>query len=556
VALKQEGYELLEGHDRSSAVVIVDYTLKTLTKDVSASSIYTPGPRRALFSVSLQNVNRQNPASDATDFARIDGLPGVYIANQLLPRFGGADAIASLVDAPMVATRISFNGGGDWAAIPAPKAYANAGCDRCAGAAGCALHLHGNSAWHYGSIAALFPNVYSHPAAPGVIMASGNVAAPGDGLDDNDGLCTWLSTDGGASWRDVAEGAWIYEYADWGGMLVMARHAVSGPADEVRFSLDGGGCWSAVPLATALSVENIRIEPDGQRPKVLVHGRACTLDAHPKCSIASNTTARSTTPGLVFALDIAALAGPTLRACGADDFAPWTFADASGAPACLLGQKMAITRRKPGAVCLQGAAYQRPRAVNSTCACTAADVECDFGYAKAEGGSGACLPMAAERLPFCPTLAAGAYDVSTTGQRLLHGDVCAGINALIPDTDGRGRSLSKRDGDGGGGASPGGGGYRFMVFVLVLIAIGLPATAWYSFAATEDQRGVVRAVGAASYEAVASAVGACATFVSERISPGLRGYRRPMEASNDDLNYFEPLPPDGGYGALGGPYSR
>ena len=28
--------------------------------------------------------------------------------------------------------------------------------------------------------------------------------------------CTWLSTDGGVNWKDVAEGSYIYEYADWG----------------------------------------------------------------------------------------------------------------------------------------------------------------------------------------------------------------------------------------------------------------------------------------------------------------------------------------------------
>jgi hypothetical protein len=39
------------------------------------------------------------------------------------------------------------------------------------------------------------------------------VGERGVGLDDNDGLCTWLSSDGGATWQDVGEGAYIYEYA-------------------------------------------------------------------------------------------------------------------------------------------------------------------------------------------------------------------------------------------------------------------------------------------------------------------------------------------------------
>jgi hypothetical protein len=46
-------------------------------------------------------------------------------------------------------------------------------------------------------------------------------------------VCTWLSFDGGFTWTDIAESTWIYEYADWGGLVVMAKHELNGPADEV-----------------------------------------------------------------------------------------------------------------------------------------------------------------------------------------------------------------------------------------------------------------------------------------------------------------------------------
>lgn len=46
----------------------------------------------------------------------------------------------------------------------------------------------------------------------------------------------------------VAQGAYIYEYADWGGLIIMARYPGDGSgapdaADELRFSLDYGQCW-------------------------------------------------------------------------------------------------------------------------------------------------------------------------------------------------------------------------------------------------------------------------------------------------------------------------
>lgn len=44
-----------------------------------------------------------------------------------------------------------------------------------------------------------------------------------------------------------------------------------------------------------------------------------------------------------------------------------------------------------------------------------------------------------EKLSTCPSIDKGGYYVSSTGKRLVHGDVCnSGLSALIPDTDGKG----------------------------------------------------------------------------------------------------------------------
>jgi hypothetical protein len=141
---------------------------------------------------------------------------GAFIANQMASRRAG-EGVASLVDRPLVQTRITFNGGGDWAPVAPPASFAHARCDRCdgkSGAAGeCALHLHGASSWFFGQIQ--FPSVYSHASAPGLLMASGNVGTPGIGLDDNNGCvcvcafflrlrcCVFVSC-GGGCWQRAA----------------------------------------------------------------------------------------------------------------------------------------------------------------------------------------------------------------------------------------------------------------------------------------------------------------------------------------------------------------
>ena len=68
------------------------------------------------------------------------------------------------------------------------------------------------------------PSFYSHKAAPGIVMATGNT---GDYLDfAADITCTWLSHDGGATWQDVLNFPGIYEFGDHGGIILMAPHQV------------------------------------------------------------------------------------------------------------------------------------------------------------------------------------------------------------------------------------------------------------------------------------------------------------------------------------------
>jgi hypothetical protein len=44
--------------------------------DLGASSVFTAGPHQALFSLSLNNVYRQENIGAATDFTRIEAVPG------------------------------------------------------------------------------------------------------------------------------------------------------------------------------------------------------------------------------------------------------------------------------------------------------------------------------------------------------------------------------------------------------------------------------------------------------------------------------------------------
>ncbi|GIL90755.1 hypothetical protein Vretimale_16851 [Volvox reticuliferus] len=453
-ALKQEGYELVETHDGRGALVIVDFSVDTgMTMPLYAASVYAAGPHHALFSLSLTNVYVGMMGS-TTDFTRLEGLPGIYVANQVVPTpssdgsagstaptgempmvdgdyyFDSYYDLSDVVGAPIIETRITYSAGGRWQRIRVnANNIRNAEC-KGSGSEPWYLHLNGMSPTkEYGLP---LPGVYSNPSAPGLVMATGNLASLGAGLDQNSpGLCTWISRDGGVTWEDVAVGAYIYEFADWGGVIVMAKYPGSnmfmrsGLADEILFSVDYGRCWQRVNLTTPIYVDNISIEPDGQQPAVILHGSVPPPDE------------KSSFTGAIYFLNVSAITG--LPICNSTDrFEDWSPPTASGSGSrCVLGQQLQLNRRKQDSACFYGRNYARaPPKPLGKCNCTQQqDTECDYGFLRTNDS---CVPIEKSNLPVCPVLDERVYTVSDNGRRLVHGDKCDLVDGITGNTDGRG----------------------------------------------------------------------------------------------------------------------
>jgi hypothetical protein len=64
------------------------------------------------------------------------------------------------------------------------------------------------------------------------------------------------------------------------------------------------------------------------------------------------------------------------------------------------GAQHQFTRRKQDAVCVQGGDYKRPKPTTTPCTCTAADVECDYGFVA--GANGTCAQLPRVRVPGTP----------------------------------------------------------------------------------------------------------------------------------------------------------
>ena len=66
-----------------------------------------------------------------------------------------------------------------------------------------------------------FGPVYSSQNALGIIIATGNVGKYLSMKEDQ--VNTFLSSDGGHTWKEIFKGSHIYEVSDHGGLLVMAK---------------------------------------------------------------------------------------------------------------------------------------------------------------------------------------------------------------------------------------------------------------------------------------------------------------------------------------------
>eukprot|EP00955_Chlamydomonas_euryale_P060927 357856-Chlamydomonas_euryale.AAC.1 len=117
-------------------------------------------------------------------------------------------------------------------------------------------------------------------------------------------------------------------------------------------------------------------------------------------------------------------------------------------------------------------------------------------------------PINQQPLPLPPA------QVSTTGMRIVHGDTCSGIDAVIPDTDGRGRCTRGPcpSWDGGGGGGGGWVGALKALLVLTLLAGG--CAVWWVYGAAEHQRDALRSAFAAAAGAAGPAVRAASGVVA------------------------------------------
>jgi hypothetical protein len=89
-----------------------------------------------------------------------------------------------------------------------------------------------------------FGDLYTQPDAVGLIIGTGNVGPYL--ITEREKINTYLSRDGGLTWDEIMDQSTIYDFGDFGGLIVLANNRVE--TKKVFYSWDGGETFGSVDL--------------------------------------------------------------------------------------------------------------------------------------------------------------------------------------------------------------------------------------------------------------------------------------------------------------------
>ncbi|WZH39894.1 Carboxypeptidase y-sorting pep1 [Fusarium acuminatum] len=313
-------------------------------------SIIKSNSNGTTYVLSAPNVNSDELGY--VDFEKVAGLEGVTLIN----------AVASLDDknGKKIQTKISHNDGAEWGFLPPPAKGADGKSYSCSssGDSDCALHLH-----HY-TERENKGRTFSASTAVGLIFGYGNV---GSSLGDIKDADTFMSADGGITWRAVKKGVWTWQYGDQGSIIVLAQRASHGnnvKSKIVSYSTDEGNKWTDHEFSkTEVTIQDLTSVVSGTSRNFLVWYR--TDD---KKLFTAN-------------LDFTGLADKPCKYSEDDssDYDLWSPRHPLQSDDCLFGHKAKYLRKKTDRKCYNEASMSRLRG-HENCECTRRDYECAYNF--------------------------------------------------------------------------------------------------------------------------------------------------------------------------------
>ncbi|KAL3494177.1 hypothetical protein BJX62DRAFT_198701 [Aspergillus germanicus] len=363
ISPEQNLYTVLDASEHA----IFLYVQTSNVTNAEYGSIVKSNSNGTTYVLSLDSVDQDGNGN--VDFERTQALEGVILANVV----SNVDELSS--GAPKkLRTVITHNDGGKWSLLAPPaKDDANGEKFSCSvkpgeGTPECALHLHGYTE------RADFRDTFSSGSAIGLMIAQGNV---GDHLTKKDEADTFMTSDGGISWKFVKKGRYMWEFGDSGSVLVIVSEVDS--TKVLYYSTDEGKSWKEYEFSEEeMKVSDISTVPSDTSRSFLLWG-----------------TDSKNRP-LSVNVDFSGLYG---RDCVFDkdgqvseDYYLWKPSHPFQEENCLFGHVEQYRRRKLSADCWNNWRGPHLHSIESNCSCTRADYECAYNFQPTPDGGCALVP--------------------------------------------------------------------------------------------------------------------------------------------------------------------
>lgn len=357
VQVSQDGYNFLPailpdglGIDKRIGYTVLNSETKSLLLFASASThaghefgpILKSNANGTHLSLSIENVNRD--FMGFVDFERIKSTEGAALANIVVNAEDTKRGARKRLQ-----TRITHSDGAFWDALPAPLGDAQP------------LQIHGYTERPD------FRDEASSESAVGLVVGLGNV---GDELGDKSNASTYLSSDAGISWKEIAPFPAQWEIGDSGALIVLVD--TSQPTKELKFSADFGETWETMEFSDEfVEVIDISSIPSDESRKFAIWAKPPP--------VRGDQTA-------VIQIDLSSVA---TRKCNDKDFYLWAPEHPRKKSECLFGHEVNYRRRKAEAKCFIGKHEPESFKKLRNCKCTREDFECDIGHVR--GSDGSCV---------------------------------------------------------------------------------------------------------------------------------------------------------------------
>ena len=343
----QQAYTVL---DSSTHAVFLHVTVNP-NKNQEYGSILKSNSNGTSYVTSIPGVSRNS--AGYVDFEKMQGLEGVAVVNVVANIDETNDGKKKLLK-----TMITHSDGAEWEYLAPPekdldgKSYE--GCSDKSDK--CSLHLHGYTERRDPR------HTYSSPSAAGIMMGIGNV---GESLGKRSDGDTFITKDGGVTWKEAMKGTFMWEFGDSGSIIVIVEEET--PTDIVYYSLDEGNHWEKYQFIEdgKMVIADISTVPSDTSRNFLLWGKKVGAK------------------GQIATVDLD-FTGLTDEQCNLNkddpsaddsDFYLWKPKHPQQEDDCLFGHVAQYYRKRTDRKCYVGELDNKLRAIERNCSCTRSDYE-------------------------------------------------------------------------------------------------------------------------------------------------------------------------------------